>query len=331
MNPYDMEKTTDGHGRLPIVLLAGPTAVGKTALALELARRLGTEIVNADSMQVYRYMDIGTAKPTAEEQRLVPHHLLDVVDPDEPFDAARYVAMARPVIDRFHRRGHIPLVVGGTGLYMKALTRGLCPGAPSAPEVRRTLMEEMARRGSAALHEELCRVDPVLGRRLHPNDRQRILRALEVYRATGRPLSHWQEQHRFQVSLYPSIKIALFREREDLYERINRRTWIMMEQGFLDEVRNLLAMGYAPSLKPMQSLGYRHLCDHLSGRRDLEEAVALIQRDTRRYAKRQMTWFKGDPEFHWFHADDPDPVFRWVERRLGETAAGGRPGGNDLA
>ncbi|SMC24138.1 tRNA dimethylallyltransferase [Desulfacinum hydrothermale DSM 13146] len=305
------------HGRrLPIVLLAGPTAVGKTSLALDLARRMNTQIVNADSMQVYRHMDIGTAKPTAEEQRLVPHHLLDVVDPDEPFDAARYVEMARPIVDHFHQRGRIPLVVGGTGLYMKALTRGLCPGAPSDPEIRRILSDELAQRGSPALHRELCQVDPELGRRLHPNDRQRILRALEVYRATGKPLSHWQAQHRFQDRLYPSIKVALFREREELYDRINRRTLIMMEQGFLEEVRKLLSMGYDPSLKPMQSLGYRHLCDHLLGKRRLDEAVSLIQRDTRRYAKRQLTWFKGDPEFQWFHAEDHQAVLQWVQERI---------------
>ncbi len=318
-----MEKNdpTSGHvdrpsREIPVVLLAGPTAVGKTALAMELAEALGTEIIGADSMQVYRYMDIGTAKPTQAERRRVPHHLVDVADPDEDFDAARYVDLARPMVDRFMRSGRVPLVVGGTGLYMKALTRGLCPGAPASPEIKEQLRSELEDRGLESLYAELARVDPLLARRLHPNDRQRILRGLEVHRLTGTPLSAWQERHRFRTSFFPTIKVALYRERDELYQRINRRTLAMMEEGFVDEVRRLLSMGYGPELKSMQSLGYRHICTYLAGRCRLHEAVALIQRDTRRYAKRQLTWFRGDPEFRWFHADDRTEILSWVRKEL---------------
>lgn len=294
---------------LPIVLLAGPTAVGKTTLSLDLAESLQTDIVNADSMQVYRFMDIGTAKPSAQERERVRHHLLDVVNPDEPYDAAVYTHQARTVIEALHARGKIPLVVGGTGLYMKALTRGLCPGPATNPDLRRQLLDDLARHGLPWLYAELSRVDPSCAARIHPNDRQRLLRALEVYRSTGIPLSHWQKTHGFRQPLYPTVKIALFRERHELYARIDRRVHHMVDQGLVEEVRHLLHMGYNCSLKPMQSLGYRHMCQYLAGRMPLEEAVRTMQRDTRRYAKRQITWFRGDPEFRWFHAEARQGIF----------------------
>ena len=298
---------------LPIILLAGPTAVGKTALSLELAHRLDTEIVNADSMQIYRYMDIGTAKPTPEERALAPHHLLDVVDPDEPFDAARYLDLAKPVVDALHAKGKIPLVVGGTGLYMKILTRGICPAAPGDPAVREQLQAEEERRGLPAMHAELVSSDSQLGARLHPNDRQRILRALEVFRITGIPLSQWQEQHRFRQTVYPSIKIFLYRDRSELYQRIDRRVLQMMEVGFLEEVQGLMARGYGPELKPMQSLGYKQMVRHLLGKCTHGEAVQEIQRETRRYAKRQMTWFRGDPDFQWFDVSGGKEILAWIK------------------
>ena len=297
----------------PVILLAGPTGVGKTELSLKLAERLGTEVVNADSMQVYRYMDIGTAKPSREERDRVRHHLLDIVDPDEAFDAARYLEFASPVVEALHQQQKIPLVVGGTGLYMKVLTRGICPGAPADREVRERLMIEEQGRGLGQLHEELSRVDPLLGDKIHPNDRQRILRALEVYRISGTPLSHWQKQHRFEKTRYRTIKIFLCRDREELYARINQRVLDMMDMGFLDEVQRLLEMGYGPELKAMQSLGYKQLSEHLSDKSSLETAVYQIQRETRRYAKRQMTWFRGDPEFHWINARREEETLKLVE------------------
>ncbi len=307
---------TDRTPRLPVILIAGPTGVGKTALSLDLAERFRTEIVNADSMQVYRFMDIGTAKATAEERARVRHHLLDLVDPDQPFDAAAYAELAHPVIKTMRHQGRIPLVVGGTGLYMKVLTRGICQGPQVDPSVRAALRREVQEEGLAALHIELKAVDPVLGESLHPHDRQRITRALEVFRSTGRRLSEWQTAHRFAQDLYPTLKIFLTRSREKLYDRIDRRVLEMMDSGFLEEVRGLLQRGYGPELKPMQSLGYRQLARHLLERLPLDPAIDQIQRDTRRYAKRQMTWFRGDPEFHWMDAGDPEAAMAWIESRL---------------
>ncbi len=276
--------------------------MGKTALSLDLAARLDAEIVNADSMQVYRGMDIGTAKPTRAERSLVPHHLIDVADPDEPFDAARYAALARSAIEVLHGRGKAVLVVGGTGLYMKALEKGICPGAPAAPEVRDELLREALEHGLDALYRELLHVDPVLAGRIHPRDRQRIVRGLEVHRATGKPLSEWQDDHGFSQSLYRTVKIFLYRDRDELYGRIDRRVDAMMEQGFPDEVRRLLDMGYGPGLKSMQSLGYKQLVCAAQGLYALDAAVDEIKRKTRHYAKRQMTWFRADPEFLWVDA-----------------------------
>jgi len=298
----------------PVILLAGPTAVGKTQLALEIAHRLGTEIINCDSMQVYRYMEIGTAKPTPEERALVPHHLLDVADPDEPFDAASYAELARPVIESLQNRGKMPLVVGGTGLYMKVLTRGICPAAPRHPAIREQLRRELEEHGLERLHQELGRVDPEAGRRLHPHDRQRVLRALEVQRLTGIPLSCWQSQHRFQQTIYRTVKIFLYRDRNVLYERINRRVRQMLEQGLVAEVRRLLAMGYGPELKSMQAVGYKQLAAHLLGACPLASAVSDMERATRHYARRQLTWFRGDPEFRWVQADDRQGILEWLNR-----------------
>jgi len=298
----------------PVILLAGPTAVGKTQLALEIAHRLGTEIINCDSMQVYRYMEIGTAKPTPEERALVPHHLLDVADPDEPFDAARYAELARPVIESLQNRGKMPLVVGGTGLYMKVLTRGICPAAPRDPAIREQLRRELEEHGLERLHQELGRVDPEAGRRLHPHDRQRVLRALEVQRLTGIPLSCWQSQHRFQQTIYRTVKIFLYRDRNVLYERINRRVRQMLEQGLVAEVRRLLAMGYGPELKSMQAVGYKQLAAHLLGACPLASAVTDMERATRHYARRQLTWFRGDSEFRWVQADDRQGILEWLNR-----------------
>jgi tRNA dimethylallyltransferase len=300
-----------------IILIAGPTAVGKTALSLDLATRLGTEIINADSMQVYRYMDIGTAKPTARERAVVVHHLLDVVNPDQPFDAAGYVHLASPVLAELHRLGRTPLIVGGTGLYMKVLTRGICEAIPGDPEVRKQLAREEEERGLLDLHGELAHVDPAMGSRLHPHDRQRILRALEVFRLSGKPLSQWQAEHCFGESPYRTIKVFLFREREELYERINRRVLVMMEHGFAEEVRSLLQMGFGPDLKPMQSLGYKQMVRYLAGECSLDQAISEIQRETRRYAKRQITWFRSDPEFKWFGAGKGDEVVHWIGEQLG--------------
>jgi tRNA dimethylallyltransferase len=307
------EHVPDG---LPLILLGGPTGVGKTELALWLAERLRTEIINADSMQVYRYMDIGTAKPTAEQRAQVAHHLLDLVNPDEPFDAGVFLEHAEPVVSELHARGQVPLVVGGTGLYLKVLSHGICEVAPGDASVRQSLQRELTEHGLMYLYRELQRIDPVLAERLQSRDRQRILRALEVFVVTGRPLSSWQADHGFRQPRYRTIKVFVTRPREELYDRINHRAQLMMARGLLDEVKSLLARGYGHDLKSMQSLGYRQLTEHLRGRVSLEDAVQAIQRDTRRYAKRQLTWFRGDQEYQWLTAGDPELVWRHIKERL---------------
>lgn len=299
-----------------IVLLAGPTAAGKTSLSIELAKRLSGEIVNADSMQVYRHMDIGTAKPSPAERSAIAHHLLDVTNPDEPFDAAKYLETARPVIEKIHARGNVPIVVGGTGLYMKVLTRGICSGPPSDPEIKESLSQAEKSVGLPALYDELSRVDPDAASRIHPNDRQRIHRALEVFHLTGVPISSYQKTHRFEETVLPAVKVFVFRERDELYARINNRVDEMIAQGFVEEVRRLLNMGYGPDLKPMQSLGYRQISLYLLGGLSMEEAIHQMKRETRRYAKRQLTWFRGDPEFRWFPVRDFESILKWIEEQM---------------
>ena len=289
-----------------LICILGPTGVGKTAMALELAGRWGGEIVSADSMQVYRHMDIGTAKPTPEERRRIPHHLLDVVNPDEPFDVSLYIRLANGIIADLHREERPVFVVGGTGLYIRALLGGLIDG-PGADEVlRRELKQEMNQRGKAHIYQRLRTRDPRAADRIHPHDGVRIIRALEVLELTGRSIVDHQQEHRFREAPYEVLKIGLLPERERLQARIDSRTDRMIEEGFVEEVRRLLATGYDGSLKPMQSLGYRHIMAYLAGKEDLEEAVRLIKRDTGRYAKRQMTWFAAEREVDWLDPGDVD-------------------------
>ena len=287
-----------------VVCILGPTAVGKTEAALELAGRYGGEIVSADSMQVYRYMNIGTAKPTPEERSRVFHHLIDVADPDEPFDVARYIGMARGVVSALHREGKPVFIVGGTGLYIRALLGGLIDGPGADEELRRELKQEMKVRGKAHLYERLKARDPRAADRINPRDGIRIIRALEVIENTGKSIVEFQEGHRFREAPYETLRIGLRLDRDRLNERIDRRTERMVADGFAAEVRRLLDMGYKESLKPMQSLGYRHMTAHIAGRQSLERTVDDIQKDTRRYAKRQMTWFAADREIVWFDPRD---------------------------
>lgn len=294
--------------RPPIIIIAGPTAVGKTAVAIELCRRFQGEIVGADAMQIYRHMDIGTAKPTSEEMAAVRHHLVDAISPDAPFDAARYACSARRIIAELHEKGRLPFVVGGTGLYIKALTRGIFQMPPVNPAVRERLRQTAAEAGSPALHRRLADRDPEAAERIHPNDTYRIVRALEVVESTGRTISELHQAHRFGETPYSALKLGLEMARQALYDRIDRRVDAMMAAGFVDEVRRLLAMGYEPTLKSMQSIGYRHIAFYLQGRMDREEAVAALKRDTRRYAKRQLTWFGADSEIIWFRPDRIDEM-----------------------
>ncbi len=298
-----------------VAVLVGPTAVGKTALAVAVAQSLGAEIVNADSLQVYRQLDIGTAKPTPAERQLAPHHLVDIVNPDEPYDAARYVADAREVIARLQQRVVLPLVAGGTGLYIKALLHGLFAEGGVEPAIRERLRQELDTLGLAALYERLGRMDPQTAERLAPGDTYRIIRALEVSEAAGRPFSALVNAHQFRERPYDTVKIGLTLPRQELYARIDRRVEAMLAAGWLEEVRDLLTR-YGADIKPLKSLGYRHLAAFLRGELGREEAVEQIKRDTRRYAKRQLTWFKADPEVKWRHPDEQEEIIVLIQEFL---------------
>ncbi|MHB8772143.1 MAG: tRNA (adenosine(37)-N6)-dimethylallyltransferase MiaA [Syntrophales bacterium] len=307
----------DSSAPPPLVVILGPTGVGKTALALRLAGRWGGEIVGADSLQVYRGMDIGTAKPTPAEQRLVPHHLIDVVDPDEPFDASRYCEMAHRTIARLTAEGKPVFVVGGSGLYIRALLGGLIDGPGADESLRLALKEEQRRLGGDALYERLRLRDPQAAGRIDRRDAVRIIRALEVLELTGRSIVDHQRDHRFQQRPYRALKIGLTIERAELLARIDARAERMIADGFVEEVRRLLERGYHRDLKPMQSLGYRHLAAHLAGEGDLAAAIRLLKRDTRRYAKRQLTWFSRDTEIRWLAPSDEDRAAGLVARFFG--------------
>jgi tRNA dimethylallyltransferase len=290
--------------RRRLVCIFGPTGVGKSAFALKLAECCRGEIVSADSMQVYRQMDIGTAKPTPEERSRIPHHLIDVVDPEQAFDASVYLAMATAAITVLQHAQKLPLVVGGAGLYIRALLGGLIDGPPADEKLREGLKAESAAKGKGHLYELLLKKDPRAASVIHPNDVVRIIRALEVLELTGRSIVAHRQEHRFQTSSWDTLRIGLRLERKELNRRIDERTDRMMADGFLAEVEGLLARGCDESLKPMQSLGYRHLASVVRGDMAIEEAVARIKRDTRMYAKRQMTWFSADREAIWLAPDN---------------------------
>ena len=286
-----------------IVVIVGPTGSGKTGFAIGLARRFYGEIVGADSMQIYRCMDIGTAKPTPAEQAAAPHHMIDIVDPDQDFDAATYAKMATDIIFQIISRGRTAFVVGGTGFYIKALIHGLFEEGPSDPAVRRRLRQQVESEGAAALARRLQKIDYAAAEKIHPNDTYRIIRALEVFEVTGEPLTVFQQRHGFREQRFNTLELGLTWPRPVLYDRINQRVEVMMAQGFLDEVRQLLASGYGMDLKSMQSLGYRHLAAVIKGDLRLADAVTTLKRDHRRYAKRQLTWFGARQSVHWLTPD----------------------------
>lgn len=282
------------HSEQPLLLIiAGPTSSGKSSLALGAARALQGEIVNCDSMQLIREMDLGTAKPSQEEQEAVPHHLYDRINPDEYFSAGTYMAEARDICSEITGRGKVPIVVGGTGLYLSALLYGVFDGPGKSEELRARLSRVEEGRGLDYLHRWLARVDPDSGAKITAQDRLRIVRALEVYLLTGEPISRLQNQ-REELAGYRIVKAGIRLSRETLYGRINERVEWMFGAGLLEEVAGLLDRGYPPTAKGFEALGYRHAIQVLLGALTMEEAVELTQRDTRRYAKRQMTWFRRE-------------------------------------
>jgi len=303
-----------------LIVITGPTAAGKTGLGIRLAQALSGEVVSADSMQVYRGMNIGTAKPSQAEMMGVPHHMIDVADPDEPYSVARYVAEATACVNDILARGKMPIVVGGTGLYIESLLLGRgfaeqgtgvqCQqnaGEHSSPP-RVELLERYDRLGGEALWRELQEIDPEAAERLHPNDKKRIVRAIEVFRLTGQTITAHNEATRALPVRYEAAKIALTAaERVDLYRRIDGRVDVMLEQGLMEEVTRLLESGLSPGSTAMQAIGYKEMVQAVLGEVTLETAVETIKQESRRYAKRQLSWTRRDSDFHWILWDEePD-------------------------
>jgi tRNA dimethylallyltransferase len=297
----------------PLLFLVGPTAVGKSAIAVELALHVDGEIVSADSMQVYRGMDIGTAKLSLAERRGVPHHLLDVLDVDEPWDVARFRRMAEETIGAIHGRKHLPIVVGGSGLYVRALTQGLFQG-PGRDE---SLRQELEKLETGALRQRLRECDPVSAQRIH--DRRRMIRALECFATAGRPISELQTQWKASAKAgggEPFLLVGLDRPRPEIYERCNRRVEIMFEAGLVDEVRRLVRRGLAPDSTAGRAIGYAEGMEHLAGRLSLPEAIAITQKRTRQFAKRQWTWFRREPGIKWLEIAAGESVATTARRIL---------------
>ena len=298
-----------------ILVIVGPTASGKTRMAVELAQRHNGEVISADSMQIYRTMDIGTAKPTQEEMGGIPHHMIDVADPEEDFSVARYVEMAAQCVDDVLARGKLPIVAGGTGLYIDSLLSGRT-FAPFSPDsaLRGELERELAEKGGQAMLEALAQVDPEAAQRLHPNDHKRIIRALEVYRSTGKTITQHNRETQAIPPWYNALTIGLaFQDRQAMWRRIDQRVDEMVAAGLEDEVRRLLTSGISPKCTAMQAIGYKEFTQALSGEMTWQEAADVVKLRSRQYAKRQLTWFGRNPNTRWVRWDDP-PEFEQGRR-----------------
>jgi tRNA dimethylallyltransferase len=320
--------------RRPLVVVLGPTAVGKSRVAVQVAKHFSTEVLTADSRQVYRGMDLGTDKPSTEERQGVPHRLIDLADPDEPFNAGWYRRVALVELDRLYAAKQLPLVVGGTGLYIRALVHGLCPAPQADQSLRAELKKLSDEQGRDRLYAELVEADPAAAARVHPNDEHKIIRALEVHRLTGAPVSAAHRQHGFQEASFTTLLIGLQRSKEELHRRIEERIDWQLAHGMVKETRSLLDRGCGRHLGAMKGLGYRHVAAHMAGEYDEAEMVRLFKRDTRRFAKRQMTWFRKEPGIYWMSIDkDETPeqttrrVVACIDQFLGnlESGAQSRP------
>ena len=305
-----MENTPD------ILAVVGPTASAKTALALELAEALDTEIISADSMQFYKGMAIGASAPTAEERARVKHHFVGFLEPAADFSAGAFEVLAREVVASLNARGKIAIVVGGSGLYIRALIDGLFPGPGKNPAIRDRLQAEASEQGVPVLFARLQRIDPDYAQTINPNDLRRIVRALEVHELEGKPLSVLHREHRAVSISFNAVQVALNWPREQLYERINARVDLMLEQGLIGEVQTLLSNGYEPHIERLRALGYREIAAHLRGACTLEEAIALMKQNTRQYAKRQLTWFRADERINGIPASADIPLERMKTQAL---------------
>ncbi|MCB9667725.1 MAG: tRNA (adenosine(37)-N6)-dimethylallyltransferase MiaA [Myxococcales bacterium] len=284
---------------IPLLVIAGPTSTGKTTVAIDLARRYGGELVGADSIQVYRGFDVGSAKPRPEDLDGIVHHLIDVATPNNPLDAVEYATLADAAIADIHRRGKLPIVVGGTGLWLRALLRGLIETPKVDPAIRSLLEQQAVVEGRSGLYARLQKVDPLAAERIHPNDCVRIVRALEVYEQTGVPLGQLREMHAKGAPRYRSFNVVLDLDRPTLHARIAQRTEAMLAGGWVDECRQIVRC-YGPDTRPLGSVGYRQLLDHILRGEPLETTTRRIRKATLVYTRRQRTWFRGEPGFTWW-------------------------------
>ena len=305
----------------PLIFVLGPTAIGKTEIAIRLAQHIGAEIVSLDSRQLYRQMDIGTAKPTSAQREAIPHHMIDCADIDQPFSAADYQRLGDEALADIRERRRPALIVGGAGLYFRALVDGLFPGPGADFKTRERLRRDAAEKGTPTLHERLYQCDPIAAARIHPNNMVRIIRALEVYELTGKPISKFQVQWKNAKSRYNFRAFGLDMPRATLNNRIDARADRMMEIGLVEEVRSIIDVGYSPDCTALRSLGYKEIIDYLDGRLTLSEAVALLKQKTRRFAKRQLTWFRRDTRIKWIDlslfASEDNVVNHLMDTNLG--------------
>lgn len=286
----------------PLLVITGPTAVGKTAFSLALAEKIGGEIISADSMQIYKHMSIGTAQPSLKERGLIPHHLIDCLWPDEEFTVADFQDQAERIISQIYQRQSIPMLVGGTGLYIQAVVEGfIFPPMVIDWDFRHQLHQLAKEEGNHVVHQRLEEVDPQLAKKLHPNDLRRVIRGLEVYQQTGQTSTYFQERASNRPAKYDTIKLGLTRDRAELYDRINQRVELMITRGLVAEVKALLSQGYHSDLVSMQGLGYKEVVGYLQGEYDLDQAIYFLKRNTRHFAKRQITWLKRDREIIWLN------------------------------
>lgn len=307
----------------PLVILTGPTCVGKTSLSIRLAKAIGGEIISADSMQVYKYMDIGTAKITQEEMSGIPHYLISEFEPDEDFSVVKFQQYAKKYIDIIYRNNKIPIIVGGTGFYIQAVLYDIDFVENEADNTYRDELSKLAEeKGPAYLHELLAKIDPAASEAIHPNNIKRVIRALEYAKLTGKPISAHNEEQRKKESPYLYKYFVLNKDRGKLYEDINRRVDIMIDNGLIDEVKKLISMGYSKDMVSMQGLGYKEIIDYLEGKYTLKEAIDVIKQGTRHYAKRQLTWFRREKDVTWINKDDftnEDDILNFIINNLKES------------